>query len=62
MYLKKNVYDGCRNSQKDSDREGELMMEGILVCDDDQEIVQAIEIYLSQERSEERRVGKECRL
>ena len=49
MYLKKNVYDGCRNSQKDSDREGELMMEGILVCDDDQEIVQAIEIYLSQE-------------
>ena len=25
------------------------MMEGILVCDDDQEIVQAIEIYLSQE-------------
>ena len=46
-------------------------MAKILVCDDDKEIVEAIEIYLIQEghevlkaydgeRSEERRVGKEC--
>ena len=35
-------------------------MNRILVCDDDKEIVEAIEIYL--QRSEERRVGKECRL
>ena len=52
------------------DRKREVKeMKSILVCDDDKEIVDAIEIYLQQEgynilkaRSEERRVGKECRL